>query len=49
MYVGIGMASRLLRVSVTTMRRWDRNGKFPADKRTKGEHRRYLLSRFQNQ
>ncbi len=49
MYIGIGYASRLLGVSVTTMRRWDRNRKFPSDNRTEGNHRRYLLSRFQQQ
>ncbi|RMG28905.1 MAG: hypothetical protein D6732_18040 [Methanobacteriota archaeon] len=49
MYIGIGHDSRLLGVSVTTMRRWDRNRKFPADRRIKGNHRRYLFSRFQQQ
>ncbi|RMG33612.1 MAG: MerR family DNA-binding transcriptional regulator [Methanobacteriota archaeon] len=39
-------ASRLLGVSVTTIRRWDRSMKFPADSRTKRNHRRYLFSRF---
>lgn len=41
--ISIGKAARLLGTDVETLRRWDRSGKFVC-KRTKGGHRRYLLS-----
>lgn len=41
----IGEASKLLGVSITTLRRWDANGNLkPVN--TVGKHRRYLLSQI---
>lgn len=40
-YITIGETAEILGVSVSTMRRWEREGKFCSDKRTLGMHRRY--------
>jgi predicted site-specific integrase-resolvase len=40
-YYSIGQASKILGVSISTLRRWDKSGKFAPDIRTKGGHRRY--------
>ena len=45
-WLRIGEAARFLGVSTKTLRRWDRNGTFPADWRTpQGTHRRYAWYR----
>jgi len=41
MHVSIGEAAMILGVSVSTLREWDRNGKFKPTFRTSGGHRRY--------
>lgn len=40
-FLSVGQAAKLLGVSVSTMRRWEKEGKLSADKRTFGFHRRY--------
>lgn len=40
-FLSIGQAANLLEVSVSTMRRWEKEGKLSSDKRTFGLHRRY--------
>ncbi len=40
-FLSVGQASKILGVSVSTMRRWEKEGKLCADKRTFGLHRRY--------
>jgi putative resolvase len=40
----IGEASRMLGVSIPTLRRWDKAGKLEPDVRTQGGHRRYSES-----
>ena len=44
MFISIGKASRLLGVSVSTMRLWDRQKRLQPGFRTKGGHRRYLVA-----
>ena len=41
--ISISEAAEILGVSVSTMRRWDREGKLHSTARTIGNHRRYLL------
>ena len=41
--IGIGEAAKLLGVSVTTLRRWEKEGRFVPE-HTTGGHRRYRLS-----
>ena len=41
MYISIGKVATLLGVAVSTLRRWDNNGKLLADYKTIGKHRRY--------
>ena len=41
--VSVGDAARHYGVSVSTMRRWDRQGKLKPCNRTLGNHRRYKL------
>ena len=45
MKVGIGKASKILGVSIETIRRWDRAGKIPSERTPQG-HRRYDLSKI---
>jgi excisionase family DNA binding protein len=40
-YLSIGETAKALGVSVPTLRRWDRDGKFSPNYRTNGHHRRY--------
>ena len=40
-FLSVGQASKILGVSVSTMRRWEKEGRLYADKRTFGLHRRY--------
>ncbi len=42
--VSIGEASRILGVSISTLRRWEKEGKIKPDTRTRGGQRRYKLS-----
>ncbi|WP_209316265.1 MerR family transcriptional regulator [Haematospirillum jordaniae] len=46
-YVSVGRAAALLGVSVSTLRRWEREGKLLPE-RTASGHRRYALSRLQS-
>ena len=39
-FLSIGQAANLLGVSVSTMRRWEKEGKLSSDKRTFGFHRK---------
>ena len=43
-YVSIGDAAKMMGVSVPTLRRWHRQGKFEIEFRTFGGHRRYSIS-----
>lgn len=43
-YLSIGEVSKKIGVSVPTLRRWDKSGKFCPDIRTEGNHRRYSLN-----
>ena len=44
-FISIGKAACMIRVSIETLRNWDRNGTFkPA--RTIGKHRRYSLEKI---
>ncbi|MGK9452053.1 MerR family DNA-binding transcriptional regulator [Acidithiobacillus caldus] len=43
----IAEAARILGISIVTLRRWDRSGKFPADLRTLGKSRRYSRKRLE--
>ena len=49
MYLSIGKASILLGVSVSTLRRWEREKKIASDFRTKGGHRRYCLTNLKKE
>ena len=46
MLLSIGEASVMLGVSVSTLRRWERESRYSADERTLGGHRRYRSSRI---
>ena len=46
LYCSIGHAAQLIGVCTKTLRRWDAQGIFPSDFRTKGNHRRYKRSRI---
>ena len=46
MLLSIGEAASVLGVSVSTLRRWEKEGSLVADTRTQGKHRRYLLSKL---
>jgi putative resolvase len=48
-FLSIKEASELLGVSISTLRRWEQEGRLTPEKRTKGSHRRYLLSSIQPQ
>lgn len=43
MFVSIGEASILIGVAVSTLRRWEKETRFHASFRTKGNHRRYCV------
>ena len=46
-YVSIGKAAKALGVSISTLRRWEQEGKItPAPRRSDAEHRRYDLSKI---
>jgi putative resolvase len=44
MYLSISQASSAVGVSISTIRRWEREGKFKSAYRTLGGHRRYALA-----
>lgn len=46
-HLSIGNVARMLSVSIETLRRWDRSGKFTAT-RTEGDQRRYSLESIEN-
>ena len=41
MYLSIGKVATVIGVAVSTLRRWDNEGKLPAEYKTIGKHRRY--------
>lgn len=43
MYLSIGPASRFLGISISTLRRWEKNGKFIPQFKTIGKHRRFSI------
>ncbi|MHA1724891.1 MAG: helix-turn-helix domain-containing protein [Promethearchaeota archaeon] len=45
-FLSIGYVASLLGVSTKTLKRRDRSGKFKADFRTSGNHRRYKRARI---
>lgn len=49
MYLSIGQAAELLGISISTLRRWEKEGYFCASYRTKGGHRRYSLKEIQTE
>jgi predicted site-specific integrase-resolvase len=48
MFISIGQAATLLGISITTLRRWEREGFFAPSYRTLGGHRRYALTAIEN-
>jgi len=44
MYVSIGQAASMLGISISSLRRWERENKFHPAFRTTGKHRRYKLA-----
>ncbi len=48
MVVSIGEASVLIGVSVSTLRRWEKEDRLSPVFRTKGNHRRYSLNEIQD-
>lgn len=49
MYLSVGQAAEVLGLSVSTLHRWEREGKFAACYRTEGDHRRYSLERLERE
>ncbi len=47
MYISIGQAAKVIGVSISTLRRWEDEGFFKCDFRTKGGHRRYDVSKIE--
>ena len=47
MYISIGQAAKVIGVSISTLRRWEDEGFFKCDFRTKGGHRRYGVSKIE--
>ena len=46
MYLSIGQAAKMIGVSVSSLRRWERNGKIVPDFRTPGGHKRYSIAQL---
>lgn len=44
MHLSISAAANFIGVSISTLRRWDRDGSFEPDYLTVGRHRRYSIS-----
>ena len=49
MYISVGQAAEVIGVSISTLRRWEDEESFKPDFRTKGGHRRYDLSRIEQE
>ncbi len=49
MYASIGEAAEMIGVSISTLRRWEKEGSFLSDFRTNGGHRRYCISRIRSE
>lgn len=49
MSISIGQAAEVIGVSISTLRRWEREQRYTADYRTLGGHRRYCLKRLQTE
>ena len=49
MYISVGQAAQVIGVSISTLRRWEDEESFKPDFRTKGGHRRYDLSRIEQE
>ena len=49
MLVSIGQAAVIIGVSVSTLRRWERDGRLQPDCRTIGRHRRYRVDSLKEQ
>ena len=47
--MSIGQVSKLLGVSISTLRRWEKEDKLIPDFRTKGNHRRYSLQKIKEE
>jgi len=47
MFLSIGQVSEVTGISITTLRRWEKEGKFTSCFRTKGQHRRYSLEKIE--
>ena len=43
-YLSIGKAAKFIGLSISTLRRWELNGKLLSHFRTFGQHRRYKIS-----
>ena len=46
MLVSIGKAAQFIGVSISTLRRWEKDGKFNSTLRTIGKHRRYCIEKL---
>lgn len=46
--LSIGETAKILGVSVPTLRRWDKSGKFKSSHRTLGDHRRFSIRDIEN-
>ena len=46
MYVSIGQAADMVGVSVSSMRRWEKQGRIKPDYYTPGGHKRFSLARL---
>lgn len=49
MYVSIGQAAQLIGVSISTLRRWEKERSLTADFRTIGGHRSYYVQRLKDE
>jgi len=47
MYISIGQAAEIIGVSISTLRRWEKEKYFCSSFKTKGGHRRYCLKEIQ--
>lgn len=47
-FISIGIAAKMLGVSIVTLRRWEKLGKLSSKYRTFGKHRRYKISDIKN-
>ena len=49
MFLSIGQVSEITGISITTLIRWEKEGKFKSCFRTKGKHRRYSLEKIEQE